>query len=427
MPINLMNGLMAGANFGTGYFQGQNLANQLAYQNKVQNLRLDDAQLRLQQEQRDAKMQQDLSDRAMMRWQASDSSQSSPVPPATFPGDQISKLASPPGGSQVGYEAPTKVTPVADVDRMYSLARDAMSRGDIAHGTQLFTTATNMQDAQATRDRNASAAQLGELKRQQAHYEMAAQFASTLPDTPEGFNQWKMMVLADPMSSPQERQNVTNMQYRPGIMSIIRDSGMNASQSAAAKLRDQEFQERQKVDNLEEAHRVRRDEMTASHNKAMEESSRTNRKVGAVNKAPSSEEVRVATPIITQTLGLDPTSEILSSPDPNNPGKNTNMTPAVISIVSQAKQIMSGGNRAITFPQAVEMAAQSARDHGDFPTTSVPEHHFMGPDTTKTSTSYRSRGSSKDNPIDLSTVTNRSDLVKGKWYKKGNSVEQWNG
>lgn len=417
MPLNLMNGLMAGANFGQGYLQGQQTANQLAYQGKMQQLSLDDAQLRLQQEQRDAKMQQDLSDRAMMRWQAQDTAQAPPVSNPTDPNMQMSNLAGAP--QQVGVSD-------QDINNMVSDARDAMARGDVVHGNQLFTNATNMQNARFEQQQHQAAGQLGELKRQQAHYEMAAQFASTMPDTPEGFNQWKMMVLADPSSSPQERTNVANMQYRPGIMDTIRDSGMNASQAATARMKDLEFQEKQRVNDLQEAHRLRQDTEKEQYDSARIAAMNRNTKVGAIDKAPSSTEMKSAVPLIAQTLGLEETDPILSAPDPNSPSKFTQATPAVIGVVSQAKQLMSG-NRALTFPQAVAMAAQQAKANGEFPTQTTTEHHLFGTDTTSNKTSYKNMGMTQENPIDLSTIKNRDQLIKGRWYKMGDKIEQWQG
>lgn len=416
MPINLMNGLMAGANFGQGYLQGQQTANQLAYQGKMQQIGLDDAQLRLQQEQRDAKMQQDLSDRAMMRWQAQDTAQAPPVSNPTDPNMQMSNLAGAP--QQVGVSD-------QDINNMVSDARDAMARGDVVHGSQLFTNATNMQNARFEQQQHQAAGQLGELKRQQAHYEMAAQFASTLPDTPEGFNQWKMMVLADPSSSPQERTNVANMQYRPGIMSTIRDSGMNASQAATAKMRDMEFQEKQRVNDLQEAHRLRQDTEREAHDRAMEQARATSTKVGAIDKAPSTTEMKSAVPLIAETLGIEETDPTLSATDPGT-GKATQATPAVIGVVSQAKQLMSG-NRALTFPQAVAMAAQQAKANGEFQTQTTTEHHLFGTDTITSKTSYKNMGMTQENPIDLSTIKNKDQLIKGRWYKMGDKVEQWQG
>lgn len=412
MPLNLMNGLMAGANFGQGYLQGQQTANQLAYQGKMQQLSLDDAMLQNQQQHLSLDQQQALSDKAMQLWSPTGQPQTNPVPPAQLPG------TSPQTDQTQGQQD----TP----DKMEQLANFAASRGDLVQANQLWTNAANLRNNQATVQQHQAAGQLGELKRQQAHYEMAAQFASTLPDTPEGFNQWKMMVLADPTSSPQERTNVANMQYRPGIMSTIRDSGMNASQAATARMRDLEFQERQRNNDLQEAHRIQQDTERERHDRAMEESRTKSAKVGAIDKAPSSTEMKSAVPLIAQTLGLEETDPILSAPDPNSPSKFTQATPAVIGVVSQAKQLMSG-NRALTFPQAVAMAAQQAKANGEFQTQTTTEHHLFGTDTTSNKTSYKNMGMTQENPIDLSTIKNRDQLIKGRWYKMGDKIEQWQG
>ena len=91
MPINFMSGLMAGANFGTGYLQGQQTANQIAFNNKINQLNLDDAMLRDQQQRLSMQQQQALSDKAMQLWNPSAQSQPNPVPPAQFPDQQTSQ------------------------------------------------------------------------------------------------------------------------------------------------------------------------------------------------------------------------------------------------------------------------------------------------------------------------------------------------
>lgn len=411
MPINLMNGLMAGANFGTGYLQGQQLSNQLAYQNQMQNLALDSAALQNQQQHLSLNQQQALSDKAMQLWSPTGQSQTNPVPPAQLPG--VSQQTDQTQGQQD--------TP----DKMEQLANFAASRGDLVQANQLWTNAANLRNNKASTQDHQAAAQLGELKRQQAHYEMAAQFASTMPDTPEGFNQWKMMVLADPSSSPQERTNVANMQYRPGIMSTIRDSGMNASQAATAKMRDMEFQEKQRVNDLQEAHRIRQDTEREAHDRAMEQARATSTKVGAIDKAPSTTEMKSAVPLIAETLGIEESDPTLSTTDPGT-GKATQATPAVIGVVSQAKQLMSG-NRALSFTQAVAMAAQQAKANGEFQIQTTTEHHLFDTDTTSSKTSYKNMGMTQENPIDLSTIKNKDQLIKGRWYKMGDKVEQWQG
>lgn len=411
MPINLMNGLMAGANFGQGYLQGQQTANQLAYQNQMQQLSLDDAMLQNQQQHLSLAQQQALSDKAMQLWSSTGQPQANPVPPAQLPG--VSQQTDQTQGQQD--------TP----DKMEQLANFAASRGDLVQANQLWTNAANLRNNQATVQQHQAAGQLGELKRQQAHYEMAAQFASTLPDTPEGFNQWKMMVLADPSSSPQERTYVANMQYRPGIMSTIRDSGMTASQAATAKMRDMEFQERQRVNDLQEAHRLRQDTEKEQYDRARIAAMNRNTKVGAIDKAPSTTEMKSAVPLIAETLGIEESDPTLSTTDPST-GKATQATPAVIGVVSQAKQLMSG-NRALTFPQAVAMAAQQAKANGEFQTQTTTEHHLFGTDTISSKTSYKNMGMTQENPIDLSTIKNKDQLIKGRWYKMGDKVEQWQG
>lgn len=411
MPLNIMNGLMAGANFGQGYLQGQQLGKQLNYQNRLEQLSLEDANLRNQQQKMSLEQQQALSDKAMQLWSPTGQTQGAAVPPAQMPGQQTAG-----GGQQDAQGTP---------DRIEQLANFAASRGDLVQANQLWTNAANMRSAQATAQDHQAAAQLGELKRQQAHYQMAAQFAGTLPDTPEGFNQWKMMVLSDPSSSPIERQNVANMQYRPGLMQTIRDSGMNASQAAADKMRQLEFQERQRVNDMNIGLREKTLAERKHYDAARLRAEATRAKVGAMSKAPSAEEMKTAAPIIAQTLGIDQADPTLSSLDPNS-NKFTQNTPAVIGVVAQAKQLMSG-NRALTFPQAVAMATQQAKANGEFQTQTTTEHHFFGVDTTKSKTAYKGMGMTQDNPIDLSTIKEKGQLIKGRWYKLGDKVEQWQG
>jgi hypothetical protein len=105
-----------------------------------------------------------------------------------------------------------------------------------------------------------------------------------------------------------------------------------------------------------------------------------------------------------------------------------NFQQAVQSIAARAKQI-AAGNRAVTYPQAVQMATEEAQKNGEFTQSEKPQSTILGlkiPGTGgQKSTSYTPQGNTKDTAVAL--PSSKADLVPGKWYKAADGrVEQYN-
>lgn len=412
--MNLFGGLQALSNFGTGYLQGQQIDTQNTALNKMNQLAIQDAQLRQEQEKLNMKQQQLLSDKAMEVFnpmgppagQATPEGQ--PVPPASLPGTDAPLAQT---------DQATQVDPSA---KMTELANFAASKGDLVHANELWTNAANLRNAQFEQEQKAAAVKVAEIKRQQLHYGLAAQYASSVEDTPEGFGRWKMAMLSDPTSSPEEKQNISNMPYHPGILDKIREAGMTASQRATQQLKEQELTERKRVNDLEEMHRQRQDNERAVHNRAMEEREHTQAKVGAAARAPTETQLDNVTKVVKDNM---PDADV-NSPE---------FDQARRSIAARAAQIVQG-NRAVTFPQAAAMAAQEAKKNGEFTIITTPDTHakifghnipFTG-SSPEEKASFKERGAIPDEAIPF-TGQPKSDLVPGKFYKTGSGVMQWTG
>lgn len=408
--------LSAIANATSGYLQGQQTATQNQVNNQFNQLALGEQQLKYQQDQLSAKNQQALSDDAMRSFSSTggikvpgmqQSGPTNPVPPAGMPGG-----------------TPQDNSPTAGMDtaqKMDYLANNAAARGDLVSANELWTNATNTRNSQIGAQEKQSAMQTAELTRQQKHYALAAQAAAMVDDTPEGFMQWKMQMLADPSSTPQERQNLSDMQYQPGIMSKIQQRGMTSSQQAMDQLRRQQEQDRLAKEGADEERKDRDEARKNAHEDAYEKHLATQTKVGATAKAPTTADFKSAVPIIANTLGMKEDDESLNTSDPTDPKKFSQATPAVVSIVSRAKQIAES-NKAITYPEAVAQAASEAKANGEITIKTVKGGMF-GSD--KTSTTFSQKGT-KVAPLPL--PKNKSDLIPGKYYVGANGqVEQWSG
>lgn len=399
--MNLLGGLQAGANFGTGFLQGQQTDTQNTAMNKMNQLALQDAQLKQDQEKLSAQQQQALSDKAM-------------------------ELSIQSGGTSPNRQGPpvAPVDPAQNINNLIQtnteLAKTALSKGDIAHFSQLSTNVVNLQTAQFEQAQKQSAIQVAEMKRQQMHYGLAAQYAGSVEDSPEGFNQWKMAMLSDPTASPEERQNIANMPYHPGILDKIKEAGLTASQQATAKLKEQEMLEKKRVDDLQESHRERQDLERTAHDRAIEQAKKVQTKVGAASRAP------------TETQ-LDNVTQVVKDNMPGVDVSGSEFDQARRSVASRAAQIVQG-NRAVTFTQAAAMAADEAKKNGEFEKVTSPDTHAkifghnipLTGQSAVTKTSFKEKGAIPDEAIPF-TGQAKSELVPGKFYKTANGTMQWTG
>lgn len=413
--MNLLGGMQALSNFGTGYLQGQQTDTQNTAMNKMNQLALQDAQLKQDQEKLSMKQQQLLSDKAMEVFNpmgppaGAPPTGGQPVPPASMPGAGAPMADT--SQATAGTDPSEKIT---------ELANFAASKGDLAHANELWTNAANLKTAQFEQQQKQSAIQVAEMKRQQMHYSLAAQYAGTVEDSPEGFSQWKMAMLSDPTASPEERQNIANMPYHPGVLDKIKEAGLTASQQATAKLKEQEMAEKKRVDDLQESHRQRQDLERTAHDRAIEQAKKVQTKVGAAAHAPTETQLDNVTQVVKDNMpGVD-----VSGPE---------FDQARRSIAARAAQIVQG-NRAVTFTQAAAMAASEAKKNGEFEKVTSPDTHakifghnipFTG-QSAATKTSFKEKGAIPDEAIPF-TGQAKSELVPGKFYKTGNGVMQWTG
>lgn len=394
--MDIMSGLAAGANFGQGFLNGQQQDQNQNYTNRINELMLQSAEQEQQQKQQAAQQQQAIEEEAKKQQATQDPSQ-----------------------------------------RLTELGQFALNQGDLTHANQLFTNATNLQSDKLHQELMQSAAQTGELKRQAQHYTMAGQLAtslrSTMGDTPQALDHWKAAILSDPNSSPQERQGVMSMSYYPGVMDKLTQVGMTAAQQATAQLQQQRFQQTQQVNAAQEAHMQRQDLERAAHDRAMEQRQVRQEKVGAAAKAPTSEDLRTALPLISSATGIPITDPLFNGPDVGASGQRDYNTPALVSIVSRAKQLVQE-NRALTFPQAVTMAASEAKKNGELQVTKSPDTHskifglnipFSGQDAS-TQASFNDVGNTQAQPLPF-TGQPKGELIQGKYYKTGSGVLQWTG
>ncbi|MDE3021615.1 MAG: hypothetical protein KGI54_07115 [Pseudomonadota bacterium] len=431
MGFNIGAGLQALANAGTGYEQGQAQASQNDYTRQMQALTLQNAhQVADQNSQKAQWQQQEMDD--MMK-----GSIAKPTP-----------IINPQTGQPLGTPPP-QPPPTADqqavkndpVSFFTQLAASARAHGDLVGASEALANLTNVQNTQVKQQEEQSAMQTAELKRQQMHFGMTAQAASTLPDTPEGFAQLKMSVLADPNSSPVEKQNFAKLEYSPGIMQKIAQSGMTAAQKAADSIRQAQLANTQMHDRIMEQQTALRDANSAAYKQADLKLRSANVKAGAISKAPSTEELRTAAPIIANALyGADGASHLN---DPMFSGNNVSasmggtrdlVTPAMTEIAAEAKQIVSNDpSRTITYPQAVEQATQRAIKNGTLvkPTTVTSPRTFFGiPAGTSTEekpAAFTGAGDTAQNPIPLTKKlhSDPSARIPGKVYNTSKGALRW--
>lgn len=429
MGFNIGAGLQALANAGTGFVQGQEQASQNDYVRQMQALQLQNAhQVADQNTQKAQWQQQEMDD--MMR-----GSLAKPTPiinPQT--GQPLG--APPPAPQPTPDQQASKNDPVSFFS---NLAASARSHGDLVGASEAYANLANVQGTQLKQQEEQSAMQTAELKRQQTHFGMTAQAASTLPDTPEGFQQLKMSVLSDPNSSPIERQNFAQLQYSPGIMQKIAQSGMTASEKARNAIEQANSTNTQMHDRIMESQARIRDANTAAYHQQDIALRGANKKAGAIDNGPSSEQLRNALPIVSKALGVDP-SDIANNPlysaDPTSKSTIGLNSPAMTEIVSEAKQIVKDDpSRTITFSQAVEQATQRAIANGTLvkPTTVTSPGTFFGTNTEQKPASFTGAGDTAQHPIPLTKElhSDPSLRIPGKVYEimyKGEKVPaRWTG
>lgn len=419
MGFNIGAGLQALANAGTGYVQGQEQASQNDYTRQMQALQLQNAHQVADQNSQKAQWQQQEMDDMM---------KGSIAKPTPIIDPQNGRpLGSPPPAPQ-----PTPDQQAAQNDPVSffsNLAASARSHGDLVGASEAYANLANIQSTQVKQQEEQSAMQTAELTRQEKHFGMTAQAASSLPDTPEGFQQLKMSVLSDPNSSPQERQNFAGLQYSPGIMQKIAQSGMTAAQQATQRMDQMRLDNTEMHQRIQERQTAIRDANTDAYHAADLALREASKKAGAIDKAPSPEQLRDAMPIVAKRLGVDPMqmqdNPLYSADATSKSGVGLN-SPAMTEIVSGANQIMEADpSRSTTFSQAVDQATQRAIANGTLvkPTAPTPGAHFWNSDTPGKSAEFTGEGNTVDKPIPLSLSLHKDPSLRipGKVYEMINN------
>ena len=423
MGFNLGASLEALANAGTGYVQGQEQASQNDYTRQMQALQLQNAhQVADQNSQKAQWQQQEMDD--MMK-----GSLAKPTP-----------IINPQTGQPLGAPPPQpQLTPDQQAQKFdpvgfnSKLAYSALSRGDLVGASEASANMVNAQNAQMKQQQEQSAMQTAELKRQQMHYTnsgMAAQqLVAAYGDTPQAFNAWKMQVMGDPNSSPEERQNVHNMQYAPGIMGKIEQTGMTAAQQASTKIQQAHLALQQSHDRATEQQAAIRNANTKAYQTADLALRGANKKAGAIDKAPSTEQLRDILPIVAKRLGVsltDITNNPLYSTDATSASGKSLHSPALTEIASEAIQIMQAdSSHSLTFTQAADQATQRAIANG----TLVKPHdvqvpgRLWGTNTEQRPAEFTGEGNTPDKPIPLSASLHKDPALRipGKIYEMINN------
>lgn len=414
--MNFLSGLEAAANFGTGYNTGQQQSIDRGYQNRMNAVATDTAETQNQQMHDALDRQAQINDMAMKLWSPAVSNPLNPGQPAgqggapQGPGGGASPTT--PNGPSVAGQATDQSSPL---DKMYQLANFAASKGDLVQANQLWTNASNMATQQFKQQQEQAATQSAQIKSQIASHGFVAQTMGAAT-TPAEFQQAKMAVLSSPIVPDNEKQNIAKMQYSPQLVDMIRRTGMNSVQQGNEQLRTLEFQEKQRQNDFNDQIKSSRVASQNAFDQARIEHQTTQTKVGATNKGPTKDEVAAASGFVKEQMGA------------NVDTMSPNFQQAVQSIAARAKQI-ANTNRAVTFPQAVQMATEEAQRNGEFTQAEDTRATIMGlkiPGTGEVKPGgYQSKGNTKDSAMPL--PQSRADLIPGKWYKSTDGrVEQYN-
>ena len=396
--MDLLAGLQAASNFGTGFVGGQQMNQQNTYTQQMQKLALQN------QETTNQNNQQILNDnKTNAEAMASQFSPSIMSPTGGKIGTKgITPPQAPPQPQANPSDMAAKFQQVANLD---------FAKGDVNGGNAALKQSETLQML-ATRQQSAAASsQLVALKtRAVAHSLVAQVMGNPAITTPEQFEAAKEQVLNDPRVPPNEKANIAKMQFSPQLVRNIRMAGMTSAQQAQQQARKvQEQQIAQHDADMENLQQQRINAMQAA-TKARAESAAKKAKEGGTVKVPSPNDITVAQGILTsQGLPAD----------------------AAGTIAYDAMQIMAS-NRAISYEQAINMAIADAKKTGQFTTTApTPPQGIerLNPwaKDTPGKTTFQGKGDTAQDPIPLKGLS-KQDLIRGKYYVgTDGQVEQYNG
>lgn len=400
--MDLNAGLMALANFGTGYEQGQ----RQSVADQMQKLGLQNAMMQQQQNQQNLNYQRLESDNMMKSFLPKIAGTQGPGQPTSGSTQGAAPPAIPGQDNEPQFGSP---------DWFLQQGKYAAGIGDMNHATEMATNATNATLAQYTQQQKQSAIQMSELKRQA---ESHANVANILGDPTinsssnpaQEFHQRLLAILSDPNVSAQEKQNLQGLQYSPQIVDRIAQTGMTSAQKAQQQLRQAQLAETERYHNTETAISKQRLLMEQSHFQAREQDKTAATKVGKGGAAVTTNEHAMAQPIVQEIMG--------ASFNPDDPNSDI----AVNTIASRAKQMVNRPGSNLSYSQALSIAAQEAKQRGEFKPVDIPKPHWWS--TQQQGTKFEQAQGTQDSPIPLDGLS-KADLQHGKWYIKDGKLEQY--
>ncbi len=415
--MDLMAGLRAGANFGTGFENAQAQAQNNQYTQQMQALALQNAKQTTEQNAQNASYAQQESDYAKTLSQMSSFNPVVRDPQSRQPIGQAPQQPAQPSPDQQAKQQ----------QQFYSqMAAKATQLGDISRAAQFSTMAMNIQTEQVKQQQLQATAQESELKRQAMSHSAIAQVFSGVQDE-QSFEQKQQEVLSNPalMMTPQEKQHFAALKYSPQLVQQITMGGMTSAQQAASKLSMLRFNSQQRYQQARLEQEAQKTHLEALRTAADISSKVTKEKVGAVEKAPSKEQLSMVDPSLqTIMFGKPLTGEV---PDPNSTTGGSMLDPRLMTstyiqarqnITARAQQMVQN-NRGLSFPQAVDMAVQEAKVNGQL----VPEKPL--PDHTQMPGYYAHSGNTKETAIPFHAGIPKEDLIPDKVYTMNGTYRKW--
>lgn len=435
MGFNLNAGMQALANFGTGYYQGQDTARQQQYQQQMNNLALQNNQLILQQNQQKAAQQQAMSDYMMQQFSAQNMKQPTVPPPPPGQTGQPQSPVDPTQGLLSNLQQ--------GINQNLNFAHHAMATGNMDGYQQIMTNVANMTDTMAQVRQRQAGTQESQGKADLTYAEEMGRYAGAVPDSPEGLQQLKAIGMAQfPQNSP-AMQTLNKMQWRPGLMQQLQ----NAALTSAQRIRLQQQQSKLDADRANIANQIaNRNANTVIRDrlaKWKEDHPAGVGQSGQLTKSATQAQINQLVPVVARTLYGDKWRDNVQ--DANNPifagpkshyddktGKTTTdfNTEAMqhIANIALAKMRQTPG---LTLEEAGRKAAEEARKTGSVVVTpeQTRDTTFLGIHTGSEVVHPASSKYVSDADKDVIPFTGQpaSELVKGKKYSYGGETRLWVG
>lgn len=410
MAFDINAGLQAFANAGTGYMQGVEHAQDRQYQQRARALAMQESDMDYQQKKLDFQRAQQLSDYSMQMFN----------PSLAGVGATGQQPGQPPAGGQdpnspqgQGAALASNGQPFNLIDYNTKMAERAASIGDISRAEQFGTNAINASNDQALRQQRDATMQLTNLKARAQEMQTVSQLFQGVHDQ-ASYDRARAQLMSDPSIPPASRQGIAQFpeQYNPAFVDHVVQMGMSTYQSTMAQLRQQEVQQRQRIDQARLTNDNIRTDLARQKEVAYEKHLTSQTKAGAVSKFPTDSQIAFATQATKDAMGPDVDVE------------SDAFKAARQSIASRAQQLLKD-NRSLDANQAVNMAAQEAKDSGEFGTMPGEDKRldlglFKIGSAPKPVQTFKDKGDTAAAPIEIHKgVTKDSDLINGKYYTFG--------